>query len=109
MFDDGADAISKRVDNTHEARSIEIFLAAREPGTGQLIAACFNSMYTSKGIPRSGDTAPQVLVDSLDFERMKQEFGVATIMPDEFFDMYERTGPGTMNCKLQFTTDWARG
>jgi hypothetical protein len=76
VFGDGAGAMSRRVDNTHKARYIEIFLAAREPGTGQLVAACFNTMYTSKGIPASRDTAPQVLVKGLDFEKMKQEFGV---------------------------------
>jgi hypothetical protein len=76
VFGDGAGAMSRRVDNTHKARYIEIFLAAREPGTGQLVAACFNTMYTSKGIPASRDTAPKVLVKGLDFEKMKQEFGV---------------------------------
>jgi len=76
VFGDGAGAISKRVDNTHKARYIEIFLAAREPGTGQLVAACFNTMYTSKGIPTSRDTAPQALVKGLDFDKMKQEFAV---------------------------------
>jgi hypothetical protein len=25
--------------------------------------------------------------------------GVATIMPDEFFNMYDKTGPGMMNYK----------
>jgi hypothetical protein len=76
VFGDGAGAVSKRVDNTHQARYIEIFLAAREPSTGQVVAACFNTMYTSAGIPASKDTAPQALVQSLDFEKMKREYGV---------------------------------
>ena len=33
-------------------------------------------MFTSKGIPDSKDTAPQALVEGLDFEKMKQDFGV---------------------------------
>jgi len=52
VFGDGAGAVSRRVDNTHKTRYIEIFLATREPGTGQLVAACFNAMYTSRGAPR---------------------------------------------------------
>jgi len=59
VFGDGTGALSRRVDNTHKARYIEIFLAAREPSTGQLVAACFNTMYASKAIPASQDTAPQ--------------------------------------------------
>ena len=49
---DGAGAISRRVEDAHRTRYIEIFLATREPGTGQLVAACFNAMYTSRGAPR---------------------------------------------------------
>jgi len=29
----------------------------------------------------------------------RPESGVATIMPDEFFNMYDKTGPGMMNYK----------
>jgi hypothetical protein len=76
VLGDGAGAVSKRVDNTHQVRYIEIFLAAREAKTGTMVAACFNTMYTSKGIPASKDTAPQALVEGLDFEKMKKEYGV---------------------------------
>jgi hypothetical protein len=48
---DGAAAKSKRVDNLHQARFIEIFLAAREAKTGTLVAACYNTLFTPSGIP----------------------------------------------------------
>jgi len=76
VLGDGAGAQYKRVENMHQTRFIEIFLAAREAGTGNMVAACFNTMFTSKGIPASKDTAPQALVEGLDFEKMKQEYGV---------------------------------
>jgi hypothetical protein len=69
-------AVSKRFDNTSKVRFIEIFLAAREEKTGALVAACFNSMFSSKGIPASRDTATQAQVAGLDFEKMKKDFGV---------------------------------
>jgi hypothetical protein len=73
---DGAHAKSKRVANLHQARFIEIFLAAREPKTGSLVAACYNTLFTPNGIPASKDTAPQALVERLDFGKMKTDFGV---------------------------------
>lgn len=76
VLSDGAGATFKRVDNMHQVRFIEIFLAGREAKTGNLVAACYNTMFTAKGIPASKDTAPQALVAALDFDRMKQEFGV---------------------------------
>lgn len=76
VLGDGAGARYKRVDNMHQVRFIEIFLAAREAKTGNMVAACYNSMFTSKGIPASKDTAPQALVAGLDFDRMKKEYGV---------------------------------
>ena len=76
VLGDGAGAQYKRVDNMHQTRFIEIFLAARDAGTGNMVAACFNTMFTSKGIPASKDTAPQALVEGLDFDKMKKDFGV---------------------------------
>jgi hypothetical protein len=58
---DGADAKSKRVENLHQARFIEIFLAARDAKTGNLVAACYNTLFTPTGIPASKDTAPQAM------------------------------------------------
>lgn len=73
---DGAGARTARFDGMHKTRFIEIFLAHREPTTGNMVAACYNTMFTSKGIPRSKDTAPQALAEGLDFAAMKQEYGV---------------------------------
>jgi hypothetical protein len=73
---DGAGAKSKRVNNMHKTRFIEIFLAHRDAKTGKLLAECYNPMFTSKGIPASKDTAPQALVEGLDFNKMKKEYGV---------------------------------
>jgi hypothetical protein len=73
---DGAGARYKHVENMHQVRFIEIFLAVREAQTGNLVAACYNTMFTSKGIPPSKDTAPQDLVEGLDFDQMKKEYGV---------------------------------
>lgn len=73
---DGANAKSVRVDGTHKARFIEIFLAHRDPKTGSLVAECYNSMFTDAGIPASRDTAPQQSVERLDFDRMKREYNV---------------------------------
>lgn len=76
VLTDGANAKSKRVDNMHQTRYIEIFLAAKEAKTGKLVAACYNTMFTSKGIPQSKDTAPQKLVEGLDFDKMKEKYGL---------------------------------
>ena len=73
---DGAGAKSGRVDNMHKTRFIEIFLAHRDAKTGKLVAECYNTMFTSKGIPASKDTAPQALVEGLDFAKMKTDYGV---------------------------------
>lgn len=57
-------------------RYIEIFLAGREAKTGKLVAACYNTMLTSNGIPASKDPAPQQLVQGLDFAKMKKVYGL---------------------------------
>ena len=51
VFGDGADAKLDRVDNVHQVRFVEIFLVGREPGTGDVVAAVYNTMYTPQGIP----------------------------------------------------------
>ena len=73
---DGVGAKSGRFDNMHKTRFIEIFLAHRDAKTGKLAAECYNTMFTTKGIPASKDTAPQALVEALDFAKMKTDFGV---------------------------------
>src|SRR5512143_2243889 len=74
VLGDGAGAKYKRVDNMHQVRFIEIFLAGREAKTGNMVAACYNTMFTSRAIPASKDTAPQALVEGLEFEKMKKEY-----------------------------------
>jgi hypothetical protein len=76
VLSDGDNARSGRVDDMHMTRYVEFFLAAPDPKTKKLVAACFNTMFTPKGIPASRDTAPQKLVEGLDFTRIKSEFGV---------------------------------
>ena len=61
----------------HKTRFIEIFLAHRDAKTGKLVAECYNTMFTPRGIPASKDTAPQAKVEGLDFEAMKKDFAVA--------------------------------
>ena len=76
VLTDGAGAKSGRFDNMHMTRFIEIFLAHRDAKTGKLAAECYNSIFTAKGIPASKDTAPQSLVEGLDFDKMKKDYGV---------------------------------
>jgi len=73
---DGIGAKSGRFDDMHRSRFIEIFLAHRDAKTGQLVAECYNTLFTSSGIPASKDTAPQARVEGLDFARIKADHGV---------------------------------
>lgn len=76
VLDDGANAKSVRAENLHGVRYIEMFLAAKDPNTGNLVAACYNSMMGPAGIGASRDTAPQAAVEGLDFEKIKEDFGL---------------------------------
>lgn len=76
VLNDGVNAKSVRVENMHLTRFIEIFLATPDPKTGKLVAPCYNTMFTAEGIPASKNTAPQELVEGLDFEKMKKEYGL---------------------------------
>ena len=76
VLDDGADAKYDRLDNVHQVRFIEIFLVGREVSTGNIVAAVYNSMNTEKGIPASKDTAPQALLEGLDFDHIKKQYGL---------------------------------
>lgn len=69
-------AVFGRLDGVHGTRYIEIFLAGREARTGNLVAACYNSMFTKEGGPRSKDAAPQTLVEGIDFDKLKTELGL---------------------------------
>lgn len=73
---DSAGAVHGRVENMHGVRYIEIFLAGREASTGDLVAACYNTMYGDWGIPESKDTAPQDLVAGIDFDKLKADYNL---------------------------------
>jgi len=73
---DGANVKNGRVENMHQTRYIEIFLTGRQAKTGDMVAACYNTMFSSRGIPESRDTAPQKLVEGLDFKKLQAEYGV---------------------------------
>ncbi len=76
VLSDGANARSKRVENMHQTRFVEIFLAGRDANTGKMVASCYNTLFTPTGIPASKDTAPQSWVETLDFDEMKKDYGV---------------------------------
>jgi len=73
---DGVGAKSGRFDKMHKTRFIEIFLAHRDAKTGKVVAETYNTLFTTKGIPASKDTAPQALVEGLDFVKMKTDLAV---------------------------------
>ncbi|MGA7149145.1 MAG: hypothetical protein WBX17_11740 [Microbacterium sp.] len=70
---DSEGAVFRHIDGTSGTRYIEMFLLVRDPDTGNLAAACYNSMFAGGGIPASRDVAPQALVEGIDFERLKTE------------------------------------
>jgi hypothetical protein len=73
---DGEGSKKIRVEGLHKVRFAEIFLAARDAKTGKTVAACYNTSLTPGPVPASKDTAPQAWAEGLDFDKMKQEFGV---------------------------------
>jgi hypothetical protein len=73
---DGDGAVFRRVDGMHRTRYIEIFLAGRAAATGQVVAACYNTMFTGAPIPASRDTAPQALVAGIDFDALTADLGL---------------------------------
>jgi hypothetical protein len=73
---DGAEVEFKRVENVHQARFAEFFLVHRKPESGNLVAEVYNTMYTTEGIPDSKDTAPEERFEGLDFDKIKDEYGV---------------------------------
>jgi hypothetical protein len=76
VLSDGTGAKFMHVDNMHAVRYIELFLACRDPKTGNLVAPCYNTLFTPKGIPASRDTAPQALVAGLNMDKIKEQFGI---------------------------------
>ncbi|MDT8069559.1 MAG: hypothetical protein ROO76_15450 [Terriglobia bacterium] len=73
---DGDGAKSVHIDGLHMARFAEIFLTGREAKTGKLVAACYNTSLFPGAVTASKDTAPQAWVEGLDFDKIKNEFGV---------------------------------
>jgi hypothetical protein len=76
VFSDGDSAVSKRVDHINQVRYLEMYLASPDPKTGKLVAACYNTCILPSEIPANKNTAPQALVEGLDFEKLKKEYGV---------------------------------
>ena len=67
----------------------------------------FKPLYTYEQFVAGGQSTFKKLptgwkfrVKTLDQDLIeKPEKGLATIMPDEFFNVYDKTGPGMTNCK----------
>ena len=76
VLSEGDGAVFGRIDGVHRARYIEIFLAGSEAKTGNVVAACYNSMFTTAAIPDSKDVAPQALVEGIDFDKLKTDYGL---------------------------------
>jgi hypothetical protein len=75
VLSDGANAKSQRIENSHLMRFIEIFLAGIDPGTGDIVAECYGT-YANPGIPADKDSAPQALVERLNMNLIKEQYGV---------------------------------
>lgn len=75
VLSDLVNAKSKRVENSHGMRFIEIFLAGIDPATGNIVAQCYGS-YANPDIPANKDSAPQALVEALDMAQIKKQYGV---------------------------------
>ena len=75
VLSDGANATSKRIENSHLTRFIEVFLAGIDPKTGDIVAECYGT-YAMPDVPADKDTAPQQFVESLDMDKLKAQYGV---------------------------------
>lgn len=80
LLADSADAVSKRIENMLHVRYIELFFAMDDPGTGKLVAPCYNTTFRPSGIPATKDTAPQELVKALDFAELAKEYGAINVL-----------------------------
>ena len=58
VLGDGAGAKYMRVDNMHQVRYIEIFLAGREAKTGNMVAACYNTIQGYPPVERHRPAGP---------------------------------------------------
>lgn len=75
VLSDIVNAQSKRIENSHGMRFIEVFLAAIDPATGNILAQCYGS-YAKPDIPANKDSAPQASVEALNMEEIKKQYGV---------------------------------
>ena len=75
VLSDGANAKSKRIENSHLMRFIEMYLAGIDPSTGDIVAECYGT-YANPDIPTDKDSAPQALVERLNMNQIKKRYGV---------------------------------
>lgn len=74
VLSDGANTVSKRINMT-QMRYIEMFLAAIDPKTGNILAECYGT-YADPDIPANMDSAPQAKVEALDMKEIAKKYGV---------------------------------
>ncbi|SDX68131.1 hypothetical protein SAMN05660209_01068 [Geodermatophilus africanus] len=90
---DDVGATLRRSDGVRGRRYTEIFLIDADAASGQLIAAVYNTSGLNDPAD-TGDSSPQQLVDQLDVEALKDEYGVLGAF---------RNGPRL------WTLDWMEG
>lgn len=71
---DGVNAKAVGID-MRNMRFIEIFLAHRDPQTGNILGECYGT-YANPDIPATRDSAPQALVRGLDMKAIQKQYGV---------------------------------
>jgi hypothetical protein len=75
VMSDGANAQPKHIENSHLTRFAEIFLAAIDPSTGDVVAEGYGT-YAMPKIPANGDSAPQAKIAALNMQQIKKQYGV---------------------------------
>jgi hypothetical protein len=75
VMSDGANAQPKHIENSHLTRFAEIFLAAIDASTGDVVAECYGT-YAMPEIPADGDSAPQAKIAALNMQQIKEQYGV---------------------------------
>lgn len=75
VLSDGANAKTKRIDNSHLMRFIEMYLAGIDPKTGDIVAECYGT-YANPNIPPDRNSAPQALVAQLNMKKLAKQYGV---------------------------------
>ncbi len=75
VLSDGVNAKTKRIENSHLMRFIEMYLAGIDPDTGDIIAECYGT-YANPDIPADKDSSPQAAVAALNMNEIKAQYGV---------------------------------